>query len=190
MSLVALPCLCSFIFAGSTVALVGESGSGKSTIIQLIERFYEPITGQASMNVVLHGCVNMHANQTKRECVNCVTQILLDGHNIRTLQLNWLRSQVRMLWSCVWILLQIIRIIFCILLTFIAVPRSPSLAKNPRFSVQVYSGILPVANQVANRVLSKWEGFTQVARVNPKIKREAKLLLYTRLCISVVQNLH
>lgn len=53
--------------AGTTVALVGESGSGKSTIIQLIERFYDPAEGQ----------------------------VLLDGHNIKCLQVAWLRSQVR-----------------------------------------------------------------------------------------------
>lgn len=52
---------------GATVALVGESGSGKSTIIQLIERFYDPIQGQ----------------------------VLLDGHDIKSLQLNFLRSQVQ-----------------------------------------------------------------------------------------------
>ena len=32
--------------AGRTVAFVGESGSGKSTIIQLLCRFYDPLTGQ------------------------------------------------------------------------------------------------------------------------------------------------
>ncbi len=32
--------------AGKTTALVGTSGSGKSTIVQLIERFYDPSLGQ------------------------------------------------------------------------------------------------------------------------------------------------
>ena len=31
---------------GQTVAFVGESGSGKSTIIQLLQRFYDPLHGQ------------------------------------------------------------------------------------------------------------------------------------------------
>ncbi|KAF6149576.1 hypothetical protein GIB67_009597 [Kingdonia uniflora] len=52
--------------AGKTVALVGESGSGKSTIITLLERFYDPLDGQ----------------------------IFLDGIAINKLQLKWLRSQM------------------------------------------------------------------------------------------------
>ncbi|KAF0561605.1 P-loop containing nucleoside triphosphate hydrolase protein [Gigaspora margarita] len=51
---------------GSTVALVGSSGSGKSTIISLILRFYDPISGG----------------------------LFLDGRDIKSLNLAWLRRQI------------------------------------------------------------------------------------------------
>ncbi|WP_166417393.1 ABC transporter transmembrane domain-containing protein [Cochlodiniinecator piscidefendens] len=38
--------------AGETVALVGPSGAGKSTILQLIQRFYDPSSGQISLDGV------------------------------------------------------------------------------------------------------------------------------------------
>ncbi|KAH9617304.1 hypothetical protein KSS87_010252 [Heliosperma pusillum] len=57
---------CLDIPAGKIVALVGESGSGKSTVISLIERFYEPLAGH----------------------------ILLDGADIKELDLKWLRHQI------------------------------------------------------------------------------------------------
>ncbi|CDY35168.1 BnaA09g18050D [Brassica napus] len=58
--------LCLTISFGQTVALVGESGSGKSTVISLIERFYDPDSGN----------------------------ILLDQVDVRTLKLSWLRQQM------------------------------------------------------------------------------------------------
>ncbi|KAL7100872.1 hypothetical protein ACP275_08G021900 [Erythranthe tilingii] len=55
-----------FFPAGKTVAVVGGSGSGKSTVVSLIERFYDPNQGE----------------------------IMLDNVDIKTLQLRWLRSQM------------------------------------------------------------------------------------------------
>ncbi|PWA74003.1 NHPM bacteriocin system ABC transporter, ATP-binding protein [Artemisia annua] len=54
------------IKACQTVGLVGQSGSGKSTVINLLERFYNPLKGE----------------------------ILLDGISIESLRLNWLRRQM------------------------------------------------------------------------------------------------
>ena len=52
--------------AGRMVALVGDSGSGKSTVIALLERFYDPLAGE----------------------------VTLDGVDIRRLRLKWLRAQM------------------------------------------------------------------------------------------------
>lgn len=51
---------------GETVALVGSSGCGKSTCIQLIQRFYDPTDGE----------------------------IEIDGRDIKTLDVTWLRSKI------------------------------------------------------------------------------------------------
>lgn len=55
-----------YVPAGKTTAIVGASGSGKSTIIALLERFYDPTAGE----------------------------ILIDGRNIKELNLRWLRQQL------------------------------------------------------------------------------------------------
>jgi ATP-binding cassette subfamily B (MDR/TAP) protein 1 len=40
---------------GTHVALVGSSGCGKSTVIQLIERFYDPISGSVMVRFIEKG---------------------------------------------------------------------------------------------------------------------------------------
>jgi ATP-binding cassette subfamily B (MDR/TAP) protein 1 len=54
--------------ASKTTALVGPSGCGKSTLIGLLERWYEPDSGE----------------------------ILIDGHNISDCNVKWLRSSIRL----------------------------------------------------------------------------------------------
>ncbi|KAF8696114.1 hypothetical protein HU200_037004 [Digitaria exilis] len=51
---------------GTTMAIVGESGSGKSTVISLVERFYDPQAGE----------------------------VLIDGINIKSLRLEWIRGKI------------------------------------------------------------------------------------------------
>uniref|UniRef100_A0A673IZL8 ATP-binding cassette, sub-family B (MDR/TAP), member 5 n=1 Tax=Sinocyclocheilus rhinocerous TaxID=307959 RepID=A0A673IZL8_9TELE len=51
---------------GKTIALVGASGCGKSTTIQLLQRFYDPDSGE----------------------------VTLDGRDIRTLNVRWLRENM------------------------------------------------------------------------------------------------
>jgi ABC-type multidrug transport system fused ATPase/permease subunit len=56
---------------GEIVALVGSSGAGKTTVVRLLERFHDPQDGE----------------------------ILLDGRDLRTLPLWWLREQVGLVLS-------------------------------------------------------------------------------------------
>lgn len=51
---------------GEMTTLVGPSGAGKSTALQLIQRFYDP----------------------------CEGMVTLDGHDIRSLNIQWLRDQI------------------------------------------------------------------------------------------------
>ncbi|KAG5130022.1 hypothetical protein JHK84_036419 [Glycine max] len=52
--------------SGTTTALVGESGSGKSTVVGLIERFYDPQAGE----------------------------VLIDSINLKEFKLKWIRQKI------------------------------------------------------------------------------------------------
>lgn len=41
---------------GTYVALVGASGCGKSTVVQLLERFYDPVAGRVMVGNLSHIC--------------------------------------------------------------------------------------------------------------------------------------
>jgi len=58
--------MCLDLKPGTTLALVGASGSGKSTVVQLVQRFYDPSEGR----------------------------VLLDGRDIKDLNVRWLRQHV------------------------------------------------------------------------------------------------
>ncbi|VAI24627.1 unnamed protein product [Triticum turgidum subsp. durum] len=52
--------------SGTTMALVGGSGGGKSTVVSLVERFYDPLSGE----------------------------VLIDGVDIRRMNLGWIRGNI------------------------------------------------------------------------------------------------
>jgi ATP-binding cassette subfamily B protein len=49
------------VAAGETVAIVGPSGAGKSTVFQLLLRFYDPLSGQISLDGVATPQMDLHA---------------------------------------------------------------------------------------------------------------------------------
>nr|KAF6319088.1 ATP binding cassette subfamily B member 4 [Myotis myotis] len=58
---------------GQTLALVGSSGCGKSTVVQLLERFYDPTAGTVFVDFGFQ---------------------LLDGQEAKKLNIQWLRAQL------------------------------------------------------------------------------------------------
>ncbi|KAJ6501058.1 multidrug resistance protein 4, partial [Mycena vitilis] len=55
---------------GEYIALVGASGSGKSTVIQLIERFYEPSAGRISLDGVAVDTVDIQDYRSRMALVS------------------------------------------------------------------------------------------------------------------------
>ncbi len=56
---------------GETVAIVGPSGAGKSTVFQLLLRFYDPLSGQITLDGVATQQMDLHA---LRERIGIVPQ--------------------------------------------------------------------------------------------------------------------
>lgn len=47
------------VTSGKTIALIGASGCGKSTIVQLIQRFYDPDSGSV-VSILYNAAKNMY----------------------------------------------------------------------------------------------------------------------------------